>query len=127
MKKVLPFLSLLILSCTQSASTVMTPKIDTVLVVCRQSDNQTFIDSAIRTIYSKKEFKDSASLQGVITTGTSYRLLQAADTLRDSLHRPIFDANHAPKWQYLYSSIPVIDSLTRYIQPITLPLWPKKK
>lgn len=116
---------LLMFSCGQNNSTVMKPKIDTILVSCRQIDNQVFLDSAIRTVYSKRTFKDSSSLQGILSTDTSYRLMQAVDTLRDSLHKPIFDANHNPRYRFAYSPSAVLDSLNRYISPIDLPYHPK--
>lgn len=125
MKKLLPFLSFLILSCGASTSSRVIPKIDTVQVVCRQNDNLIFIDSAIRMVYEKRGFKNDSSLDGVMTRGTSYRLLQAADTLRDSLRRPLFDANHNPRWLNKYSQVAVTDSMNKYIQVIEIPKWNK--
>jgi len=111
-------------ACGQVKEIKITAKTDTVQVVCRQQDNQTFIDSAIRTVYQKRGFKDSSSLEGIMINATSYRLLQVADTLRDSLRRPIFDANHAPRFRYAYPTSAVPDSLNKYIDTIRLPKWP---
>lgn len=118
--------SALLWACGQVKEVKITAKTDTVQVVCRQQDNQTFIDSAIRTVYQKREFKDSSSLEGVMINATSYRLMQVADTLIDSLHRPIFDANHAPRFRYVYSVSAVPDSLNKYIHVIDIPYWPRK-
>lgn len=121
------FLTMGLKSCTSKESLVSGPHSDTISVVARQQQgNALFVDSAIRTIAKVRKFKDSSSLDGVESIDTSFRLMQLVDTLRDNLHHPLFDADHKPRWRYLYSPTSVPDSLNKYIKVVDIPMWPVK-
>lgn len=98
----------------QHSTVKETQKIDTVAIVARNVDGEVFIDSAIRITGKAFGRKDSNSLDGKLVDYIFYRVGQATDTIRDSLH-------HSISIHLAYPPQAVDTSLNSFIQIISLP------